>query len=502
MPKYVDPKACRTAYKSEGSFAAAGRSLQVSAATIKKHVRSGRRTDAWANIDTGLGLATSKGRATSFYCDPPPTPDTLEAMFQCDWLTQRIVRMDPDMAMLRGFESDDAAKDAYKAQNFPHKYADGVFQTGLYKGRLYGGALIAGGFASDPTQPYRDGDQLRWLEVYSNQDVAIHATQEDANEPDFGQPTMFRVQQGARVGLVMHASKTILCEGSPAIGDRKRTELEDYWSESVIRAPLEALERYGLTWAAVSHLIQEMDVAIVKLKGLIEAIGSENSQEFIDRLRLMNRTKGVAGMMLLDADSGEEFTRQSANLSNLPQLLAQLQADVAAAANIPATLLFRKSPDGMNATGDSDIRLYYDTLANYQLQSLTRKLETLLQWMTGSEQEVTWLPLWQPTELEEQQIRNEMLKGDLMLQDLGVDGIEIAKSRDEAGELGVELSDEAFVDGGEEEPEPGIPPVLGNDQTFTADLPQSLESGAPDEGFDGTGGDAEEADSEDEEVTE
>ena len=52
--------------------------------------------------------------------------------------------------------------------------------------------------------------------------------------------------------------------------------------------------------------------------------------------------------------------------------------DVAGAAEIPATKLFGRSPQGMNATGEEDLRNYYDMIAQQQERMLRPALEKLL----------------------------------------------------------------------------------------------------------------------------
>ena len=52
--------------------------------------------------------------------------------------------------------------------------------------------------------------------------------------------------------------------------------------------------------------------------------------------------------------------------------------DIAGAAEIPVTKLFGRSPAGMNATGESDLRNYYDTVRQWQEAVLRPVLEKLL----------------------------------------------------------------------------------------------------------------------------
>jgi hypothetical protein len=74
----------------------------------------------------------------------------------------------------------------------------------------------------------------------------------------------------------------------------------------------------------------------------------------------------------------------------------------AGAADIPATRLLGRSPEGMNATGESDMRNYYDRLqADQKVRiqpALSRLDEVLLRSVFGSRDEdiyYEWKPLWQ-----------------------------------------------------------------------------------------------------------
>ena len=58
--------------------------------------------------------------------------------------------------------------------------------------------------------------------------------------------------------------------------------------------------------------------------------------------------------------------------------------DMAGAAEIPATRLFGRSPQGMNATGESDLKNYYDMIASLQERLLRPALEKLLPVMAVS----------------------------------------------------------------------------------------------------------------------
>jgi hypothetical protein len=66
------------------------------------------------------------------------------------------------------------------------------------------------------------------------------------------------------------------------------------------------------------------------------------------------------------------------NFAGLPEIYDRFMMEIAGAAEIPATKLFGRSPQGMNATGESDTRNYYEMITSLQERMLRPALEKLL----------------------------------------------------------------------------------------------------------------------------
>ena len=82
------------------------------------------------------------------------------------------------------------------------------------------------------------------------------------------------------------------------------------------------------------------------------------------------------GIQLLGSDDTMENLPY--NFNGLPEIYQQSLLDVAGAAEIPATKLYGRSPEGMNATGEADLRNYYDMISSLQERMLRPALEKLL----------------------------------------------------------------------------------------------------------------------------
>ena len=82
------------------------------------------------------------------------------------------------------------------------------------------------------------------------------------------------------------------------------------------------------------------------------------------------------GFQLMGKD--DQLETHPYSFAGLGDIYESFMMDMAGAAEIPATKLFGRSPQGLNATGESDLRNYYEMIAQLQERSLRPALEKLL----------------------------------------------------------------------------------------------------------------------------
>lgn len=126
------------------------------------------------------------------------------------------------------------------------------------------------------------------------------------------------------------------------------------------------------------------------------------------------------------------------------------------ASRIPATKLFGRSPEGMNATGDSDLQNYYDyidTLREAQLRPILERLLPILclsAWGGMAEDaEIIFPPLWTPTAKEVAEIAKAKAETIVNAYTAGLLNVDTAQKElrrlaDETGLFG-EISDEEIA---------------------------------------------------------
>jgi uncharacterized protein len=115
--------------------------------------------------------------------------------------------------------------------------------------------------------------------------------------------------------------------------------------------------------------------------------------------------KSINNTLLLD--ESDDYSQKTLTFQGLPDIQAGALMVMSGMADIPATRLLGRAPQGMNATGDSDMRNYYDRISAGQNMFLTPALESLDRLIVRSAlgdypEEVysTWNPLYSLNEKE------------------------------------------------------------------------------------------------------
>jgi len=121
-------------------------------------------------------------------------------------------------------------------------------------------------------------------------------------------------------------------------------------------------------------MVFETNVDIIQIKGFMNLI---QTQEGRDRLRkrfaLANQMKSFNNAMILDAQ--EEIKTKTNTFAGLPELLEKYALFLVGASDIPATRLLGSSASGLNATGEGDLKNYYDTSRSAQKSVYKPKLD-------------------------------------------------------------------------------------------------------------------------------
>jgi uncharacterized protein len=384
-----------------------------------------RVLDGLQNLAAALGTQRDKRSHTHYAFPLTLTRQELENMFRSSWLAKRIVRTPADDMFRAGWELTwdgyDDDKDAAKA------VATAVKNLGLRNkgneatawGRLYGGCGIVIDIKgqedwSKPLDLTKVGkDSLRSLHVLDRWRLA--ATGEidyDRNSPNYGYPSYYTISdQGDPRGRV-HWSRIVRFSGEPLPWFLFTQNA--YWEDSVLQHIAETIRDYDATLAGIASMVYEANVDILSTPQLNAALSTDKGeQKLIKRYGLAAMMKSFNHMLILDGGDGtkdsvgETYTQKTTAFSGLKDVVEKFMINVCGAADIPMTRLFGQSPAGLTATGESDIRNYYDRISADQESKIRPGLEKLFEVVVRSTLghmpknfELTFKPLWQMSDKE------------------------------------------------------------------------------------------------------
>lgn len=259
--------------------------------------------------------------------------------------------------------------------------------------RLYGGCLgvmlIDG---QDPATPLRletvGPDQFkgllvldRWMVEPSLSDLVTDYG------PHLGLPKLYTVQANApalRGKAIHHSRCAYRLEGIQLPMQQRLTE--NLWGISVLERLYDRMIAFDSASTGAAQLVFKSYLRTLKIDGLrdIVAAGGQAMNGLMAYTEVMRRFQGMEGITLLDLKDEFEVQGHSA-FSGLSDALTQFGQQLSGALQIPLVRLFGQSPAGLNSTGESDIRTYYDHIRQQQRRHMMVGTTTIYQLLAQSE---------------------------------------------------------------------------------------------------------------------
>ena len=316
----------------------------------------------------------------------------MDRLYRGDWIAGRIINTIPEDMTKNWYEVTGGVEPEQKGklravERKTHLQAK--ILEGLRWGRLYGGAagIIVIKGQEDMLEEPLDLDTVtvgsfrgliiadRWNGVYPSTELV-----EDLDDPDFGLPEYYifaqsdtELDQGVRV----HHSRVLRFEGRDLPYIERVSE--QYWGMSEMEHVFEELNKRNAVSANIAQLIFIAHLRVLKIEDLGQALAMADEQSQRDlyaTIQAQNMLMNNFSMQVLS--QGDDFQTFQYSFSGLSDVYEQFMMDLSGAAEIPATKLFGRAPQGMNATGEGDLRNYYDTVKQAQERLLRPILEKLL----------------------------------------------------------------------------------------------------------------------------
>ncbi len=387
--------------------------------------------DGLENVVAGLGTDRDK-RSYSVWADPRIlTRQELENMYRGSWLAKKIVNIPADdmtREWLHVMFDDDSEESQFAIEQAEKRFAlKRKVNEALRWSRLYGGALIIIGTKDkDLAKPLdvkniRKGD-LRYLHVVDRWRVSgAAALNRDLESPNFGMPDSYVIAEST---VLVHHTRVLRFNGEklPYFAWLRNA----MWDDSVLQHIMDSLMNCDTTTQAIATMMFESNVDVVKSEGLADVLARKDGEAVLTkRFQVAALLKSFNRMLLLDGT--ESYEKKQNSFANLDKVIQQFMIDVSGAADIPMTRLFGTSATGMNATGDNDVRNYYDMVSAKQESELRPQLEYLYEVLVRSELghmpedfRFDFNPLWQLSETEQATVEKTRAERDQVYLNAGV----------------------------------------------------------------------------------
>lgn len=365
--------------------------------------------DGLANALSGLNTERDKA-AHSYYAEPTIDPMELVNAYRGSWMARKIVDI-PALDSCRNWRAWQASQDQIELIEAEEKRLNvrGKVLEARKKARLFGGAAVYADFGDDASKPLdvtrvaKGG--IRFLTVFTPRQLVPGEIETDPMSEFFGMPKAFTIAGGATGQATIHPSRLTTFYGND-LPDRDITSSAFGWGDSVLIAVMSAVKQAESASANINSLIYEANVDVVSIEGLAEILKLPGGEDKVRDLLKMN-LDAKSNLRALVLDAKNTYQRKAVSFASLPDLMDRFDQHAAGAADIPMTRFMGMSPGGMNSTGESDLRNYYDRVSAGQTlemgPAMMRLDEALIRSGTGARDpgiHYDWNPLWQLSETD------------------------------------------------------------------------------------------------------
>ena len=448
--------------------------------------------DSFVNLALKLGMGADNAMSNSSYGFNPITRNRtlLEWVHRGSWLGGLAVDIPADDMTRAGVEQL-TTLDPDDQERIDRIVTALALWTKIGEvikwGRLYGGgigvALIDGQDTKTPLNPDTVGPGGfrgilpldRWMVEPSLEDLVTEFG------PALGQPRYYRVLSNAPAlrGQIIHYSRVpFRFEGICLPYNQRLTE--NLWGVSIIERLYDRMVAFDSATTGSAQLVYKSYLRTLKIPGLrdIVAAGGQPMNGLLTFVNFMSRFQGQEGITLLDKEDEFDIQQPTASFTGIDSALNQFGQQISGALQIPLVRLFGQSPAGLNSSGDSDLRTYYDGIAKDQARDLKTGVTLVYKLIAKSlgidlpnNFEVKFISLWQMQPVEKAELAGKVSESVSKAYEAGLIGRQTAlkelRQSSHATGIFTNISDETIDAADDEVAPPGVEGMEGADQFGT-----------------------------------
>lgn len=348
------------------------------------------RQDGYSNMLNKYGTAQDNSTAYQYNQEIISNDLELIRLYEGNGLFTKIIDRPSEEAVKHGFDIDygDESIAEYVDDRMDELELEEKFATAEKWARLYGGSIIVmlvddGRGLEEPLDwsNVRSIEELRVFEraiVQPDYSSMYHFHFMDTlnSKKKFGEPEYYQVFSIYGYFLV-HRSRCLVFRNG-RLPEQTTNAIYRYWG-----IPEYVKIKRALRECITSHedgvkLLERSVQAIYKMKNLANMLSTEDGEnKVLQRLQVIDMARGILNSIAIDTD-GEDYDFKTLQMSGIKDVIDATCNMLSAVTDIPQTILFGRSPAGMNSTGESDFENYYNMVENIQKQNMKANARTVI----------------------------------------------------------------------------------------------------------------------------
>ena len=366
------------------------------------------------------------------------------ALMYRNLIVRRIVTLVVDDA-IKNFIEVEGDQDECIVQELEALFIPEKLTEALYWDRLFGMSVVL--ILADDGQELDQPINLKRLrrvsgiEVFDKRSVMEDSASlyydTDVRDVNFGKAEYYTITPPNGNLFKVHRSRLLIFDGE-TLPKLERIANNGAGLSCLDGIPA-AINRVKTSMDKTIDIMDKVSTSLLKLQGLSNVLQTEQgTKDVIKRLDLIDYSRRLNGSVAIDKD--DEYAVFNIPLGGLTDIIQEMEQYVCAVTGYPFTKLFGRSPAGMNATGQSDMQIYYDKVKSYQKRKLRPALEYLVKLIQLSSEGPT-----QGKELEKWSIKFKALEQLNDLEQANVDKTQ-AEVRAAVVKLVLDLVDNQMLD--------------------------------------------------------
>ena len=354
-------------------------------AVVRKQAGVGAyRNDGFVNLLTKYGTNRDANEHYQFVPEVTVPDDMLTAFYEGNGLFARIIDAPADEAIKHGFtikNLSDQDVEEYYADICDELGLEEVMSTGVKWARLFGGAigvmLIDDGRGIDEPLDWKNIRSIDGIRVYERAIVQpdyksmFHYEHIDPfalKNNRFGTPEYYYVtsQYGS---FAVHESRCLVFRNG-ILPENTTNSIYQVWGIPEYIRIHRAIRDAETAHGSANKMLDRSVQAVYKMQNLSEELATEQGEDrVLKRLSTIDMARGLLNSIVIDAE-GEDYDFRQFTFSGVSDVIDSACNFLSALTSIPQTILFGRSPAGMNSTGESDMENWYSFVLKTNIRYL------------------------------------------------------------------------------------------------------------------------------------